>query len=281
MTYYPYAMETGGVYKLTNPNGAIAVFNDPTDPNYVGMLSEVTGLDSPDVRESADDLVQADGGTHGAFYFGRRPITMTGTVFGHNSVAERNTRMDRARRASMAVRTDSTLSWKPSLNNQSGFWIEMFVPVRRQQPFRESGAWNKQFQIALVSEYAQMFSTALHTASGAGGSAISVENQGSWPAYPLLKVTGISTTDFTITNNTTGEVLRTTGGLQMEDNTQTVTFDTLNHTASYTDGSVSNVNIAQYVNFATTAWPTIPTGTSTFTLSGTGTLTVTWRDTWV
>ena len=120
MAYYPLATEHGALYRLVGADGvSVATFNDPNDPNYVGMLTEVTGLDSADVRESASEMVEADGGTHGIFYLGRRPITMAGKVFGHQSIAERNLRIDRARRASLALRGDSTLSWKPSTRNEN------------------------------------------------------------------------------------------------------------------------------------------------------------------
>ncbi len=114
MAYYPYAVEKGAIYKLVSPDGIIAVFNDPTDPNYVGMVSDISGLDSAEVRESAEDLVESDGGTHGNFYFGRRPIAITARVFGHTSIREREIRIDRAKRASMAMRGDATLSWRPT-----------------------------------------------------------------------------------------------------------------------------------------------------------------------
>jgi hypothetical protein len=114
MAYFPLATEINSVYRLAAPDGAVAVFNDPLDPNYVGMLTAITGIDSAEVRESAQDAVEADGGIHGNFYFSRRSIVMDGRVFGHASALERATRLDRARRASMALRGDSTLTWKPS-----------------------------------------------------------------------------------------------------------------------------------------------------------------------
>lgn len=119
MAYYPKAVEVGARYQLVSPDGVVAVFNDPTDPNYVGMLTDVTGLDSAEVRESAEDLVETDGGQHGNFYFGRRPITMTARVFGHASILERNLRIDRAERASLALRGDSVLTWKPSVRRDN------------------------------------------------------------------------------------------------------------------------------------------------------------------
>src|SRR5687767_14064650 len=104
MAYIPYSPQVGCKYTLTGPDGTIASFNDPNDANYVGVLSEVTGLDSPEVRESAEDLVQADGGWHGNFWFGRRPITLSGIVYGHADHLTRDTRLDRLRQASSALR---------------------------------------------------------------------------------------------------------------------------------------------------------------------------------
>lgn len=447
MAYYPFAVEAGAIYTLTNPNGAVAVFNDDLDPSYVGMLTEVTGLDSPEVRESADELVEADGGTHGNFYFGRRPIVMNGKVFGHASVTERSIRLDRARRASMALRSDSTLSWIPSkgltnyvtnpraVNDTSGwattaisgitaggtltrvtavappvgttalqvvtttttnqglfytlnvtagktyyisvesrrtagvgtpeayfsgggitgvlgalntagtfnltktfsvtptqsgtaylafrdpsatantfqvsdvsvtnrpatyfdgdsagvYWqgdahastsgdyIGMFTTVRRQQPFRETGAWNKDFMLSLVSEYAPIFSTGLKTLSASGGSNIVTENRGSWPAYPILRITGTTAANPTITNSTTGAVINTQGTLIVASG-ETLEIDTLNHTANFTAGARNGQSGNRYINFGTTVWPSMPTGNNTYVMSGTGTLAVAWRDTWV
>ena len=119
MAYYPHATEFGARYSLVAPDGATAVFNDPFDTNYVGVLTDVTGLDSADVRESATDLTESDGGAHGSFFLGRRPIVLSGIVINHTSVAERTLRLDRARRASLALRGNSTLSWKPSSRREN------------------------------------------------------------------------------------------------------------------------------------------------------------------
>lgn len=269
MAYLPLATEVGAIYTLTSPDGVTAVFNDPGDANYVGMLTDVTGLDSADVRESANDLTEADGGVHGDFYFSRRPITLSGLVFGHGSVQERSRRLDLARRASMALRGDSTLTWTP----QGG--VQMFVPVRRQQPFRESGAWVKSFQIALVCQYATLFGTALKTAV-AGAPA---ENQGNYPAYPILAITG-SSSNPTVTGG--GLTFRTTG-LTLAAG-ETVEFDMLNHTGVFTAGTRNGQSANRYIDFALTQWPYLAGGGSvqTFTVTGGGTtsLVVKFRDTW-
>lgn len=70
----------GVKYTLTGPDGSRAVFNDPSDVDYVGQLTDLTGLDSAEVREAADDLIGDDGGVHGEFYYGRRPLTMSGRI---------------------------------------------------------------------------------------------------------------------------------------------------------------------------------------------------------
>lgn len=78
---YPVGLEQGARYVLTGPDGTRAVLNDRSDPDFVGFLTAPpSGFDSPDVRESADVVVEGDGGVHGRFYFGRRPWTLAGLI---------------------------------------------------------------------------------------------------------------------------------------------------------------------------------------------------------
>lgn len=421
MAYFPLATEVGARYVLTAPDGSTAVFNDPTDASYVGMMTNVSGLDGAEVRESSSDLVEADGGTHGAFYMGRRPITLEAKVFGHLSIPDRNLRVDRARRASLALRGDANLSWKPSwrrdnfaLNGDSdvdlaniynvaasltagasitrstaqfqvapasvqavttaanqgvayglttlvagttysvSFWlkgnaggetldfyvwtsdssgnfygpngqnstgntgplttgwrnfafeftpsstllnprlvvrtispaaltffadtaqvrdyVELYVPVRRNQPFRESGGWVKDLQLSLVSEYSFIFGAAVkNIASG-----VATENRGNVSAFPLLNMSGIAV-DPTASDGT--RTFRTTG-LSLAPG-ETVQFDMLNHTGVFTSGARVGQSANRYINFATTQWLALPgLGTSqTFTVSAGG-LSIAYRDTW-
>ncbi len=493
MAYVPFTPEKNGYYRLTNPtNGVSAYFNVPYHMYNVGTLAEVAGLTVPEVREAADDLVQADGGTHGDFYFGRRPITMEAVIHGHQTIAERNTKIDLLMRATAALRADATLAYRPSnrvenivlnpslffdsvgygayagagtgavtltsaartaadtrrgsagawevtstttatpasfapelqystplkvgdvgvnspfvvagsaklvtaptaasyvrifcsvfqasgayvgsvtsasataqinnptvgtwydLNNsytlptslsgttltsdmrlivsisfffptqtasaaytmrsdgyvvtpnsttlrgyhdgdtvgynwlgtphsaQSGDFIEVFTPVRRGAPLRVSGQWNKQASVSLVSEYATLQSSYLQNATGAAGATVTAENKGSWTASPVFRVTGASATDFTITNTAPNPdtVFRTTGGLTVASG-ETLEIDTLNRTAYFVAGARNGQSANRYIDFTNTTWPLMPTGSNTFVLSGTGTLTVSWRDTWV
>src|SRR3954468_16656107 len=70
----------GTKYVLLAPDGARVVFKYQNDADYVGWLTNISGLDSPDLRESADDLIGDDGGVHGLFFHGRRPLVLEGMI---------------------------------------------------------------------------------------------------------------------------------------------------------------------------------------------------------
>lgn len=278
MAYTPFAQENGAIYTITSPTGAVAVLNNPASGNYAGMLQEITGLDSADVRESATELVEADGGAHGRFYFGRRPLTMLVKVFNHETALIRATRIDRLHRACQALRSDAILSWAPTYAPTVG----MQVPVRLQQPIRDTGAWTKEVQLALVSASAVITSSTLNTsgtiASGGGGS---VENRGSYPAYPVVTITGIATNPQVSDGH--GGTLRMgpTGYTLSLASDESVAIDCLNHTAVFTAGARNGQSANRYIDFGlTTVWPNLVTGNNNFTLSGGGTVSVSWRDAW-
>jgi hypothetical protein len=139
-------IEWGAKYTLTGPDGTIAVFNDSADPNFVGVLSpESSGLDSPDVREDAHDRTEDDGGIHGNFYYGRRPVVLQGTIIASTETA-RAERIEKLMRATNAMRADATLKWQPT-----GATEEVELKLRRQQPLRITKGFVKDFQAAMVS----------------------------------------------------------------------------------------------------------------------------------
>ena len=278
MPYFPYGPTINDVYTLTGPDGSVAVFNDSASGNYVGALTEITGLDSADVRESSEDLTEADGGSHGNFFYGRRPIVLTGKVYGHTTITARNTKLDRMMRASNAMRGDATLSW---IADPTGVGMSMFTYVRRQQPLRISGGWVKDFQLALVSEYAYLFSSTLRSSGSiASGTPVVVENQGSADSYPIVSISNASTNP-QVTNSTPSpsQVLKTTGLTMIAG--ETIQIDTLTHTATFTAGARSGQSANRYIDFGlTVSWPRLARGNNTFTLTGGGSMTLTWRDCW-
>lgn len=277
MAYVPFVQEIAAVYTLTAPSGAVAVFNNASSPNYAGMLSEVTGLDSAEVRESASELSEADGGTHGNFYFGRRPITMTVKVFGHSTSFERAERIDRLHRAALAMRGDSMLTWAPTYASSTG----MQLPVRLNQPIRDTGAWAKEIQLALVSAQAVIESQTLNqsAAIASGGSAL-LENKGSYTAFPTLRISGVSSNP-QVTGG--GGTLHTgpTGYTLTLASDETVEINCLTHQAKFIAGPRNGQSANRYIHFAATlVWPHLDSGNNTFALTGGGSLTVLWRDAW-
>lgn len=136
----------GVPFTLIGPSGARAVFNDDTDPDYVGLLSNVSGLDSAEVRENFSDRVEGDGAEHGNFWYGRRPVILEGMIR-HTSAADRNAKEQKLLVASDAMRGDAVLAWTPDETTP----IARRVVLRRQQPVRVTGAWNKSFQVPMIS----------------------------------------------------------------------------------------------------------------------------------
>lgn len=263
--------ELNVVYTLVGPDGTTVVFNDQSDPNYVGVLTEISGLDSPDVRESADDLVEQDGGIHGNFYYGRRPVVLSGIILNPASPTQRNARQALLSRASNAMRTggDATLTWTPSGG------VQQQIVVRRQQPLRISGAWQKTFQLPLVAADPRVYSSALHTStvitSVSGVSAgrvypkvypikyaaaaplgqLLVTNGGDALTYPLIRVFGPGNNPV-IYNFTTGQAIRLIYSLGVGD---WLTIDTLNHTVLLND-AVSRYSVVDFTN--TSWWGLLP-----------------------
>jgi hypothetical protein len=289
-------IEFGTKYTLTGPSGAVATFNDSTDPNYIGMLTDLSGMDSPEVRENADDLVQMDGGIHGDFFYGRRPITMSGILLNPADASDRNARINKLSAASDAMRGDAVLDWTPSGG------VHQFIRVRRQQPLRVSGTWQKEFQVALVAADPRIYSFALNSLTVPAAAATTdfgrafdsgydidygpaavngqalVTNAGTTLSYPILTITGPGSNP-SISNLTTGgrvSLLYTLGV------GETLVVDTLNRTVML--GGVSSRYGA--IDFLNTTWWGLAPGVNDVRLafssfSNGASLRVDWRDAWL
>lgn len=140
------APEASIKYTFVGPSGARAVINDPSDPDFVGYLDgdeAISGIESPELRDSYADLADKDGGMAGTNFYSRRPIVMNGKVF-PTSAADRNTKLGKLMAATDARFADGTLTWTPSGGEP------VFVKFRRQLPFRAKGGFNKEFMLGLV-----------------------------------------------------------------------------------------------------------------------------------
>jgi hypothetical protein len=291
-------VELDVAYELTGPRGIRAVFNDQADPDYVGVLTNVTGTDAPDLTESAENIVQEDGGIHGDFFYNRRPIVLEGLILNPVDAVDRNVKMEKISAAADAMRGDAVLRWTPSGGERRA------VAVRRQNGPRFAGAWQKTFQVALVADDPRIYSETIYgvelaataggvaagrtypetfpTAYGGGVQAgqVNVENEGNTLTYPILRVFGTGTTP-TITNNTTGQSITLNTSIAAGDY---VLIDTnpirrqilLNGTTS----------VYSVLDFGTSSWWGLVPGINDIRFSFTSFLTdallaVDWRNAWI
>jgi len=291
------AIQTGTTYVLTGPDGTRAVLNDPSDLDFVGYLDGdggIKGLESPEVRESADVLVEADGGVHGNFYYGRRPIVLTGWIDPDPDQATSNLRQERLFRASNAMRKDAVLTW-----TEDGSVARRLV-LRRQQQLVIASQRPKTFQLPLVSAQAEIEAAAeqsLVLASGASGylgfasptvsplqSVIAaggqqfVVNAGTTPAYPILELSG-PITNPRVLNNATGQEFRMIYTLAAG---ETLIADLRRRTVLL-GGTVSRYSA---VEFPASKWWALKPGNNDIRLNaasaGAGAqVVVRWRDSWI
>jgi hypothetical protein len=294
MASEPTGPETGVKYTLTNSASYSAVFNDTTDANYVGGLAgddAITGLDSPEVRESFADLAEADGAIHGSFFHGRRPITISGQVIGSTN-DERNERLTRLQRATNSLTADGTLTWTPSGS------ISQFCYVRKQQPTRIAGAGTlKSFFIALVAADPRIYATTATTYSGIaiGGTQVA-ENRGSYAApfdsITISRPTGSAVNTITVTVG--GVTVVKLGGTGTGGTPAALGWTSGSAITSYvintrtrsvvTTGSVTNAYSA--VDFTASNWTDLSPGNNnvSFTVTGGGTgstMAISYRDVWM
>lgn len=276
MTVYSQVPELYAVYTLTGPDGTRAVINNTADADYVGTFGDdgISGLDSPEVRENAWDLVEADGGAHGNFWFGRRPVTLTLDVLG-TTAADRNAKLEKIKRATNAMRGDGILSW----TTPSTAGPNQQISYRRQQPLRIEGAWKKSVFLGLVAADPRIYSSTLHSLTinpGAGYS--TVTNQGDFTSPASLKINGPGTNP-TLTANGWPLVFQ---GLTLSAG-EFITVDLMQRTVVKNDGT----NQYGKVNFLSSAWWLLASGDNSVKIdwasgsTGASTLVVTWRDAWV
>lgn len=262
--------ESGVVYTLVGPNGDTAVFNDSTDSDYAGNLHTITGILSSEVRENTFDRPQGDGGVHGNFYFGRKPVVMDIEVVGATRIV-RNQMLDRIRLASRALRSDSTLTWTPSGGE------EVSMGLRLQQPPRVAGGWMKSVQLQMVSPEPYAQSTTLYSEDALFSTGtLEADYDGDMPGYLQLTITGPAT-DPVITNAETGEDIGLDGTIAAS--TEAVIVMTPGVAEVYDDGT-RDESLLDYDN--SVFWGLV-NGANTIDFTATGTtgassLEVEWRN---
>jgi hypothetical protein len=256
--------ESSAIYTFTSPRGIVAVVNNPaiaTVPPasgaFVGWLTETpAGLDAPDIREAFANVPQGDGGVHGDFHYGRRPLVFQG-VIPTDPLNYENPRIDLLAAATDAMKADGTITW-----TESGSTIQKLVRFRLQS-FRITGLRPKEFTVGVVSADYRIVSNTEHSASASS----TVNNAGNTGSLPRFQLTSGTYTNPTFTNGATGETLQV-----MVTGSGTLIVDFV--TRTITQGGVDKRS--QLVWPASTWWELAPGNTAVSVSSGSGT--VFWRD---
>lgn len=290
----PYGIEVGIRYDVVGPTGRRISFNDPNDRDFVGYIEEITGLDGPEVRESSEDFVQGDGGIHSDFYFGRRPITLSGIMDPNSFGVDRNRMINRLTEATNAMRNDAVLSWTAS----GGLPVQ--IRVRRQNSPRISGGRLKQFQISLVAADPRIYGEAINIGQVAAGASTSagftspllsplssgaspvgqliVQNLGNAGAPPIITIYG-PITNPVVKNQTTGDqlaftyTLAATERLEIDSSQRTITLN----------GTTNRYSALDFVN---STWWDLQPGNNDIRFSATSftspaSLVILWNHAWI
>jgi len=210
-------LEQGAKYVIVGPTGIRATFNDTEDGDHVGFLTAPpTGLDSADTREATDVIVEGDGSVHGDWFAGERPVTFEGVIDprpgGREILAKdgatpleagqiMNYRMERLKRATLALRADMTVSWEPSTAPP--------VQLRaRRSGIRFTNRFPKSFALAIKSSDPNIYAAQTkHVGGAVGATTQDATNQGSAGAAPIVTVRGPVRGPITIENTRTGAAL--------------------------------------------------------------------------
>jgi len=287
-----------GGYTLIGPDGTTVVFQDSSNPNFVGYLRDISGLDGADVRENTQEIPAADGLIQGDNLHGGRPITIDGFIVSEGlTAAQRNARIDKLLRASLAMTADAELRWTES----GGVPVHLYL--RRQQPTRITDRLPKSFLLSMVSanpriegqtENSQQIVAGGSTgnegfpfpmafplnfrAAGSGSSVSNIVTYGNAPAVPRFRIDG-PITNPTILNNTTGKQIKLNYTLGAG---AYLIVNARDHTIKLNGAT----DVYSALDFANSTWWNLQAGTNDVRLLSTtftapAALTTYWRDSWL
>lgn len=261
------SVDLGVTYTITAPSGVdgraeVAVLNDPSSGNFVGYLLDSSGFDSPEIRESADNIVEGDGGVHGSFYYGRRPFTLDIVVVPSSTTALSHARLDKLYRATNAMRSDGTIVW-----TETG-GVAKVINFRRQQPIR-GPSQERRCLFAGVAADARIYSNVALTGSSP---TVNAGNIGSLPTFTLTPTGG----NVVITNTTTSEALTLTVGAGGVATGSAVTVNFL--TKTVVQGGTGKYYA---VTFPSSTWWEIIPGSNSWTVTNASSVSISVRSAWL
>lgn len=282
--------EFSALWTFIASDGSSVSFNDG------GLLicEEVTGFDSPNVRENLEDLPEADGASVGDFFYGSRPVTFSGVLTGapdqRNLAAVQLQAATRGLRGNVTIRSQAT--GLPAM--------EAYGRVQNLRLTRREGI-AKSFQIGMVCADPRIYSQTLNTVAetgvaatggapfplafpinfgGGSGATVtaSITNAGNFSSPILLRVSGPIDGPY-VRNATTNKTIYI-------DNVSLITGEYLDiDTAARTVVKSDATNLYSKVRIPASEWWYLQPGTNVLELRATSapstsTLTSWWRDAW-
>lgn len=300
LTVAALGVEIGAKYTIVGPDATVAVLNDPVDPYNVGYLSDVSGLDSAEVRDNVDLRTAADGAIHGNFYYGRRIVVLSGYI-GSDDAAIRNTQISRLQRATAAMTGDLLLRW------QTVGGVPVELSMRRSEPLRISERIPKKFQVGLAAADPRIYSQSYSTFQVGGGSGTSAKQASSlvvnprvrtgWDAQMIVQTLGTSPTPPLVTlvgplnawevyNATTNTSIKAvTGSTSNIPSGSTLTINYADASAELQTGATVT-SWYNRIDFVNSQWTPLAAGPNDLRLFGTGASSSTtsyrvdWREAW-
>lgn len=276
-------MELGIAYELEGPDGTRIVFGNSdaaqADPDYVGYLDSeqgISGLDSPEVRESTALVAAGDGGIHYDFLHGRRPLVVNGIHRADVAIGAHIALEQKIKRATNAMRADALLRW-----TNTGY-PERRLAVRRNGPPRVGlGRRPKAFQLELVDADYRILSELEHDGGAqASGVGIVVNNAGDELATPRFVLTGPLDATIRIRNTTTGLEIRFKAGFALGAGEVLEVDLTPPHPRVELDGAPAYAE----VDFLPSSWWGLVAGNNNVDVlagAGAGTWRIYHRDAWI
>jgi Siphovirus-type tail component, C-terminal domain len=271
--------EIGIPYLLVGPDGTRAVFNDPSDPDFVGYLdgeNGITGLlDGAAVRENTVDRVEADGAIHGLFWRGRRVGTLQGILRPEASIAVILGAEQRLKLASRGLRADCQLRYTPT-----GQTHERVLFLRRTAAPSITGRRPKQFQVALASADHRVVSSEEELVTIAAGGTGEASNEGDeWASWRAV-LNGPLTNPRIVNADLSGQQVALNVPTVTIDEGESLTVDQARRTITWNDGN----DAFWTLNFAASTWFELaPASSSTIHLeatAGAGTMDFMFRHAW-
>lgn len=282
--------ESSATWSIVAADGTTASFNDGTGL----LLEDVTGFDSPNIRQNVQDLPETDGATAGYFFMGSRPVTLRGRMAGYATAAARNQAVVNLQRALRGLRGDVTIKSAPS-------GLPAMQVSARLDNVRVTGGYVKEFMISLVCPDPLIYSQTLNTQATSGSVAstgaafplvfpivfgggtgatvtVNATNAGNYDTPPYIRVTG-PVSDPQIKNASTQQSIWIDNVLLVSG--EYIDIDMAARTAVKSDGA----NLYSRVRFPASDWWRLAPSTNVIQMfsstSGSSTLTVQWRDAWV